>query len=87
MFTVARAVSFALLALSLFTLAEASAAGRRAATNAERLARGLAPARPRKLYMGSRTSRCPLCRAFLALTHFLSTDAPRAAPSGAPGST
>ncbi|KAI0329802.1 hypothetical protein GY45DRAFT_840146 [Cubamyces sp. BRFM 1775] len=69
MLTVARAVAFALLALSLFSLAEASVAGRRAATNAERLARGLAPARPRRLYMGSRT------------------NAPRAAPSGAPGST
>ncbi|KAH9903244.1 hypothetical protein C8Q73DRAFT_832068 [Cubamyces lactineus] len=68
MFPIARAVAFALLALSLFGVAQASVAGRRAATNAERLARGLTPARPRRLYMGSRT------------------NAPRAAPSGAPGS-
>ncbi|KAI0658071.1 hypothetical protein C8Q70DRAFT_198878 [Cubamyces menziesii] len=56
MFPIARAVAFALLALSFFSVAQASVAGRRAATNAERLARGLAPARPRRLYMGSRTN-------------------------------
>ncbi|KAI0761348.1 hypothetical protein BD413DRAFT_647321 [Trametes elegans] len=56
MLTLARIASFALLALSLFTLAHASPAGRRAATNAERLARGLAPARPRRLYSGTRTN-------------------------------
>ena len=38
MLTLARIASFALLALSLLTLAHASPAARRAATNAERLA-------------------------------------------------
>ncbi|KAI0672156.1 hypothetical protein C8Q78DRAFT_1077718 [Trametes maxima] len=56
MLTLARVVSFALLALSLFTFAHANPAARRIATNAERLARGLAPARPRKLYSGTRTN-------------------------------
>ncbi|KAL1948336.1 hypothetical protein VTO73DRAFT_12411 [Trametes versicolor] len=56
MLTLARVVSFALLALSLFTLAHASPASRRAATNAERMARGQAPARPRRLYSGTRTN-------------------------------
>ncbi|KAI0634598.1 hypothetical protein C8Q77DRAFT_768669 [Trametes polyzona] len=69
MLTVARIVSFALLALALFSVdvAHASPASRREATNAERLARGLTPARPRRLYNGSRT------------------NVARAAPSGVPG--
>ncbi|KAI9060026.1 hypothetical protein FKP32DRAFT_1083055 [Trametes sanguinea] len=56
MLTVARVASLALVALSFFTLAHASPASRRAATNAERLARGLTPARPRRLYNPSRTN-------------------------------
>ncbi|KAI0357720.1 hypothetical protein OH77DRAFT_1291231 [Trametes cingulata] len=56
MLTLARIASFALLALSLFTVTHASPAARRAATNAERLARGLGPARPRRLYSASRTN-------------------------------
>ncbi|OJT06810.1 hypothetical protein TRAPUB_2327 [Trametes pubescens] len=61
MLTLARVVSFALLALSLFTIAHASPASRRAATNAERLARGQGPARPRRLYSGTRTSTSLAC--------------------------
>lgn len=56
MLTIARVVSFALLVLSLVGIAQASVASRREATNAERLKRGLGPARPRRLYNGSRTS-------------------------------
>ncbi|KAI0634597.1 hypothetical protein C8Q77DRAFT_768530 [Trametes polyzona] len=56
MLSTARVVSFALLVLALFGFAEASVASRREATNAERLARGLGPARPRRLYSGSRTN-------------------------------
>ncbi|KAI8989005.1 hypothetical protein BD414DRAFT_485677 [Trametes punicea] len=56
MLPLARIVSFAFLALSFLTLAHASIAARRAATNAERLARGLPPARPRTLYNPSRTN-------------------------------
>ncbi|KAI8975873.1 hypothetical protein BD414DRAFT_539465 [Trametes punicea] len=69
MLTVARIVSFALLALSIVGVVQASFAARRAATNGERMARGLGPARPRRLFKASRT------------------NAPRAAPSGVPGST
>ncbi|OSD01001.1 hypothetical protein PYCCODRAFT_1436784 [Trametes coccinea BRFM310] len=70
MLTVTRVVSFALVALALFAgIVQANVAARRAATNAERMARGLGPARPRKLYSASRT------------------NAPRALPSGAPGTT
>ncbi|KAI0357721.1 hypothetical protein OH77DRAFT_1421818 [Trametes cingulata] len=56
MLAIARVVSFALLALSFFGIAQASLASRQAATNAERMARGLGPARPRRLYAGSRTN-------------------------------
>ncbi|KAH9848137.1 hypothetical protein C2E23DRAFT_889380 [Lenzites betulinus] len=56
MLTIARVVSFALLVLSLVCIAQASAASRREATNAERLKRGLGPARPRRLYSSSRTN-------------------------------
>ncbi|KAH9903245.1 hypothetical protein C8Q73DRAFT_44856 [Cubamyces lactineus] len=57
MLALARLASLALFALSLFTLTHAaSPAARRAATNAERLARGLAPARPRRLYNPSRAN-------------------------------
>ncbi|CDO70060.1 hypothetical protein BN946_scf184601.g13 [Trametes cinnabarina] len=56
MLTLARVACFALLALSFITLAHASPASRRSATNAERLARGLTPARPKRLYNPSRTN-------------------------------
>ncbi|KAH9848138.1 hypothetical protein C2E23DRAFT_889381 [Lenzites betulinus] len=56
MLSLIRIASFALLVLSIFTVAHASPASRREATNAERLARGLTPARPRRLYNGSRTN-------------------------------
>ncbi|KAI0329801.1 hypothetical protein GY45DRAFT_840116 [Cubamyces sp. BRFM 1775] len=57
MLALARLASLALFALSLFTFVHAaSPAARRAATNAERLARGLAPARPKRLYNPSRAN-------------------------------
>ncbi|KAI8972896.1 hypothetical protein BD414DRAFT_214260 [Trametes punicea] len=55
MLTIARIASLALLAFSFLTVVQASAGARRAATNAERLARGLGPARPKRLYNASRT--------------------------------
>ncbi|KAI0819895.1 hypothetical protein BC628DRAFT_1331731 [Trametes gibbosa] len=56
MLSLTRIASFALLVFSLLAVAQASPASRREATNAERFARGLTPARPRRLYSGSRTN-------------------------------
>ncbi len=51
-----RTTFFALLFLSLLALVSATSPSRRRESNAQRLARGLAPARPRRLYDASRTS-------------------------------
>ena len=62
MFSLARFAHFALCALSLITLVSAfslpNTRRARAETNAQRLARGLTPARPKRLYAGSKTSEC-----------------------------
>ncbi|KAI0819894.1 hypothetical protein BC628DRAFT_1471693 [Trametes gibbosa] len=71
MLTMLRVAAFALLVLSLFSFVQASTAARREATNAERLARGLGPARPKRLYSGSRTTFRPP-----------PTDVARSSPSG-----
>ena len=60
MLTVARVVSLALLALSFVTLAHATPTAVSRWTNAERFARGLGPAPPKKFYKGTRTSAYPL---------------------------
>ncbi|TFK87747.1 hypothetical protein K466DRAFT_565179 [Polyporus arcularius HHB13444] len=51
-----RTTFFAVLFLSLLALVSATSPSRRRESNAQRLARGLAPARPRRLYDASRTN-------------------------------
>ncbi|KAI0696862.1 hypothetical protein C8T65DRAFT_663041 [Cerioporus squamosus] len=56
MLSIMRTAYFALLVLSLLSLVSAASPTRRRETNAQRLARGLAPARPKRLYSASRTN-------------------------------
>ena len=81
-----RTVSFALLFLALLSLVSAASPSRRRETNAQRLARGLTPSRPRRFYDASRTSESLLFfeDAFLLIGHCFA-DVARAAPSSVPG--
>lgn len=60
MFSATRLAALAVFVLSLlstFTDVSARTIRRSSPTNGERLARGLGPARPRRLYSGTRTSK------------------------------
>ena len=63
MLTLPRIIAFALFALELLAVAHATPTrAERAVSNAARFAQGLGPARPKRLYTGTRTSTLPPAR-------------------------
>ena len=56
-----QALSFALVALSLLQLSDAYAIDARTGSNAQRLARGLPPALPKRLYNAHYSESCVFC--------------------------
>ena len=63
MLTLPRIIAFTLFALELLAVAHATPTrAERAVSNAARFAQGLGPARPKRLYTGTRTSTLPPAR-------------------------